>query len=420
MNENVDYQPKQPKGATKFLWWCAGADAEILKYSSYSDHVKYEGIGGVVLATGFMAALSMGFAMHTIFGFLGITISVAIAWALIVFNLDRFIVSSTGKGDGDSSISGKEWLNAAPRLFMAILLGLTISAPLETQIFSKEINREWNEVTTQLSLKARFDMNNEMNNDGDLLSLTKTTKNDSTEYSTLKNQFDSITNYRIIVQKCSRTPCKAHQPTIDYQNKLEKDMISAKNSFINDTTKLRVFKNIRTEKLQLLSDSVKKLTPGFLDKVMMLERLSGDGKKITKYDPQTGEKILNKNGMPDEIEIYGSAFWPIWLVRLLFMIIEIAPVILKLMLIKGPSDYMSENVNQILMAKQGIDIAHIVDEKEQIHKVVMHHNPRRINEIIEHQNQKESENAKAAIDAFAEKERERINKNPDDFIKSTI
>ena len=158
----------------------------------------------------------------------------------------------------------------------------------------------------------------------------------------------------------------------------------------------------------------KKEQAGFLDQIMMLERLSSSGKTVPKSDPNTGKPI---NG--SEIEIYGSAFWPIWLVRLLFMIIEIAPVILKLMLIKGPSDYMSENVNQILMAKQGIDIAHIIDEKEQIHKVVMHHNPKRINEIIEHQNQKETENTKAAIDAFAEKERERINKNPDDFIQPT-
>ena len=131
MNENVDYKAKSPSKSTKFLWWCAGADEKILLYCSYSDHVKYLGIGGVVLATAFMAALSMGFALHTIFdGTWGVTIPVAFIWALIVFNLDRFIVSSTGKGDGESTISWSELGNAAPRLLMAILLGLTISAPL--------------------------------------------------------------------------------------------------------------------------------------------------------------------------------------------------------------------------------------------------------------------------------------------------
>ena len=47
MNEHVDYRAKKANGLTKFFWWCAGADAEILKYSSYSDHVKYGGIGNI-------------------------------------------------------------------------------------------------------------------------------------------------------------------------------------------------------------------------------------------------------------------------------------------------------------------------------------------------------------------------------------
>ena len=421
MNENVDYQPKQPKGATKFLWWCAGADAEILKYSSYSDHVKYEGIGGVVLATGFMAALSMGFAMHTIFGFWGITISVAIAWALIVFNLDRFIVSSTGKGDGDSSISGKEWLNAAPRLIMAILLGLTISAPLETQIFSNEIKREWKLSMDQLAISKKYEIEQiEIGHNIEIDEKVKKIEEDAKAQQLIVDKWAKAFEEEASGLRGGRgigPEAKAMKVQLD-ESTLKLNKIEIERDSLRKIQKIN--ENLMKIKQDSVMDLMKKEKPGFLDQIMMLERLSGEGKKITKYDPQTGEKVLNKNGQPIVEEIYGSAFWPIWLVRLLFMIIEIAPVILKLMLIKGPSDYMSENVNQILMAKQGIDIAHIVDEKEQIHKVVMHHNPRRINEIIEHQNQKESENAKAAIDAFAEKERERINKNPDDFIKPTI
>jgi len=158
MNEHVDYVAKPAHAGTRFLWWCAGADKKILQYSSYSDHVKYVGIGGVVLATGFMAALAMGFAIHTIFNNYYVTIPVAIVWALIVFNLDRFIVSSTGKGDGESSISLKELLNAFPRLLMAILLGLTISAPLETTIFNREIQREWIETKDQLVRKKSYEI----------------------------------------------------------------------------------------------------------------------------------------------------------------------------------------------------------------------------------------------------------------------
>ena len=92
MNEHVDYVSKQPTKITQFFWWSAGVDKKILLSCSYSDHVKYEGIGGVVVATAFMAALSMGFAMQTIFHELYVSIPIAIVWSLIVFNLDRFIV----------------------------------------------------------------------------------------------------------------------------------------------------------------------------------------------------------------------------------------------------------------------------------------------------------------------------------------
>jgi hypothetical protein len=100
------------------------------------------------------------------------------------------------------------------------------------------------------------------------------------------------------------------------------------------------------------------------------------------------------------------------------MIIEIAPVILKLMLIKSPYDYMGENVNQILEAKQGISMNHMTDEEGKLTKYKENFNPKRIISIVEHQNAKEEENAKEAITLFAEKEKKEIAKNPDAFITS--
>lgn len=59
---------------------------------------------------------------------------------IIIFNLDRFIVSSTGKGDGTDSITWKEFFQALPRLLIALILGFTISKPLELKIIETEIN----------------------------------------------------------------------------------------------------------------------------------------------------------------------------------------------------------------------------------------------------------------------------------------
>jgi len=101
----------------------------------------------------------------------------------------------------------------------------------------------------------------------------------------------------------------------------------------------------------------------------------------------------------------------------LFMMLEIAPVLLKLMLIKGPYDYMSENINQILESKQGISIEHIRNEHNKITKFKTNHNPLRIIKIVERQNQRETENAIEAIDSFAEKEKKDIQENPEKYIK---
>jgi hypothetical protein len=124
--------------------------------SPKQDRVKYAGIGGIVLATGLLAMASGGFAFTTAFGpkgmagtdlvssigFKVVTVAFAIFWGLMIFNLDRFIVSSTGKGDGTDSITWKEFGQAIPRIIIALILGLTISKPLEIKILETEINVE--------------------------------------------------------------------------------------------------------------------------------------------------------------------------------------------------------------------------------------------------------------------------------------
>src|SRR5262245_2307315 len=123
---------------TRFLWSCAGADASVLEQCPHSDSVKFQGMGGVVLATAVLAFASGGYAFYTVFEPktgtalardlhvpTAILSAVAgIVWGLVIFNLDRFIVSSTGKGDGTERITFGELVRAMPRLAMATLLGV--------------------------------------------------------------------------------------------------------------------------------------------------------------------------------------------------------------------------------------------------------------------------------------------------------
>jgi len=118
-----------------FLWWCAGAHQKLLDQFP-SEQTKYAGLGGVLLATFVLAALSSGYAIYSVFGNWIWTIAFAIIWGLIIFNFDRFLVSTMRKYGVSQR---KQILMAIPRIALAFLIGVTIARPLELKIFEKEI-----------------------------------------------------------------------------------------------------------------------------------------------------------------------------------------------------------------------------------------------------------------------------------------
>lgn len=120
----------------RMLWFCAGAYQPLLK-KCLTESNKYIGIGGTVLFTAIFAGLAAGYAMHTVFDSSYVAIFLAVIWALMIFNLDRYIVGTIWKGKN----SFEEWRIALPRFFLATVLALVIAKPLELRIFEKEINR---------------------------------------------------------------------------------------------------------------------------------------------------------------------------------------------------------------------------------------------------------------------------------------
>ena len=126
----------EKKTDTNFLWWCAGAHQQLLKQFP-SEHSKYAGLGGVLLATFALAALSSGYAIYSVFGNIVWTMLFALLWGLIIFNFDRFLVSTMRKYG--VSTRKQLWM-AVPRIILALLIGVTIARPLELKIFEKEID----------------------------------------------------------------------------------------------------------------------------------------------------------------------------------------------------------------------------------------------------------------------------------------
>lgn len=120
-----------------FFLFCSGVDHGILEKCP-SDRNKYAGIGATVFFTGLLAFFSSGYALYTVFETAWAAVPFGLVWGLMIFNLDRYIVMSMKS-------NGRWWRDlfvALPRMALAVLLALVISKPLEMKIFEKEINSE--------------------------------------------------------------------------------------------------------------------------------------------------------------------------------------------------------------------------------------------------------------------------------------
>lgn len=121
----------------EFFWLCAGANKSILS-NCPSESSKYVGIGATIFFTGIFAALAGGYALYTVFDSYAVAILFGVVWGLMIFNLDRYIVSSMRKNGSPQ----QEWLTALPRLVLAVIISIVIAKPLELKIFEKEVEGE--------------------------------------------------------------------------------------------------------------------------------------------------------------------------------------------------------------------------------------------------------------------------------------
>jgi hypothetical protein len=127
---------------------CSGADTAILNSSSKAEQIKFAGIGGTVFFTAVMATIAASYALFTVFNNYFTAIAFGLIWGLLIFNLDRFIVSTIKKNDN----KWQEIAQVTPRIILAIIIAVVISKPLEMKIFEKEINQVLLQKKNDLSL----------------------------------------------------------------------------------------------------------------------------------------------------------------------------------------------------------------------------------------------------------------------------
>jgi hypothetical protein len=116
----------------------AGARPDVLA-AAPGARAKFVALGGVLLSTGGLALVSMAFAVHMALGvWWPFALLLGVGWGAVVVNLDRMLLVGMAH---DSSLT-RNLVLAVPRIGLALVLGVVIATPLTLQIFAKEIDTE--------------------------------------------------------------------------------------------------------------------------------------------------------------------------------------------------------------------------------------------------------------------------------------
>lgn len=138
MAENMnDNRPKQiENGFSKFLWWLATADAEILK-DCPTDKERYRIIGIAVLVTWLFATLAWGYFFSTVVEDDLVIAGLALFFGFAILSIDRSLIAAMSRNGGKP-----QFLPVAFRLVLAVTIGLFISQPVVLMLFKKDIDAQ--------------------------------------------------------------------------------------------------------------------------------------------------------------------------------------------------------------------------------------------------------------------------------------
>jgi hypothetical protein len=125
----------------------AGARPDVLA-SAPGARAKFVALGGVLLSTGGLAAVSAAFAVHMALGvWWPFALLVGLGWGAVIVNLDRMVLV----GMGHDASWKRNLVLAVPRVGLALILGIVVATPLTLQVFHKEIDAEIVQMQTERS-----------------------------------------------------------------------------------------------------------------------------------------------------------------------------------------------------------------------------------------------------------------------------
>jgi hypothetical protein len=296
----------------KFFIICSGSDSDILDTCSNGEQNKYAGIGATVFFTAVMAFIAASYALYTVFDNYYTAVGFGVIWGLLIFNLDRFIVSTIKKR---GSIMD-EMIQASPRIILAVIIAVVISKPLELKIFEKEINQVLLEQKNELTLANKNQIAQQFAPTIDGL------QNDIKSSQSLIDAKEAEVNalYDVYINEAEGTAgTKLLGKGPVYGEKREKHDAAL------------------AELKQLKIDTKEKIT-GIESQIVQLQ--TDYSTKVAASQPI----IDGFDGLMARVNALGELPWlPSFFIFLLFLAIETSPIFAKLLSPKGQYDYKLED-----------------------------------------------------------------------------
>ncbi|MGB5942207.1 MAG: DUF4407 domain-containing protein [Leeuwenhoekiella sp.] len=291
----------------RFFILCSGTDHAVLESCSAGEQNKYAGIGATVFFTALMAFIASAYALFTVFDSVPVAIGFGFLWGLLIFNLDRFIVSTIKKRDNFID----EFLQAVPRLLLAFIIAVVISKPLELKIFEKEIDRVLLEQKNDLTLANQNQIADQYNPaiaqiDTEIANLKSEINSKENEVNALYDTYIAEAEGRAGTNLLGKGPV--------YEEKRDKH-----DAALAELTQL---KQTNAEKIAALELQQTQLATAYEEQVA------------------TSQPIIdNFDGLMARIDALETLPWlPSFFIFLLFLAIETTPIFAKLISPKGEYD----------------------------------------------------------------------------------
>ena len=392
--QQIGSKIKRSNVVNEFFWICSGANRHILRQCP-TEYSKYFGIGGTIFFTAAMATLSGGYAFYTIFDSTKLAVVFGIFWGLLIFNLDRFIVN-TMYSDGKHTISWSELFSGLPRIIIAIFLGIVISTPLEMKIFEDRI-----------------------------------------ESQIVKDNIERTNITRVAATE-------GNKPLIDRRDTLdaERKEIVARLSFANEELKKEAEGSALSGKSG--HGPIYKDKEAYRDAIQTeltqwdeahQEELKEIRNQIAVNSTKTNEDISKSNeekGFCVRYEAFSNIKKENAAVRivslfimLLFIIIETAPTLFKMMIASGPYDELLNEEMERKKAQAILNVSHINDDANTQIQIVVEKNKDKLaaevaanKEILAKIASVQAELLETAIEEWRKEELAKIKANPSQYIQS--